>query len=870
MRRPPSWFRALLSLLPERFRREHGEEICELASRYAEGRSAPGRALVWARAGLDLLVVAARGRTGLFDGLVRDVRYGVRSLRRDLGFALFAVAIVGLGIGASVTVFSVARALLLRPLPFDDPDRLVFVSNGDFGRGQALSAISVQSGHVESLRASATQFVDVGGYHLFDREGDHTLHLAGGPVRATRLRVTDNFFDVLGVEPIVGRLFAPDEVLDESPPVILLTWPSWQRHFQGDPGVIGSSVRLDATSATVIGVLPASFDYTQIFAPGSRVDYVAPFPWSERSHRTGNTLAVIGRLAPGATLASAQAEAEAAVLPPGERINDFEPVVTPLREHLSGGYRPTVLLLSASVVLVMLMVCANLSNLLLARGAARERELSIRAAIGAERRRLVQQLLTESLMLAGAGTLLGVLLAVNGTRLLATLDLRIPMLGQTRVDATALVLAVGAAAAVALLFGVAPALRGTDVDPGESLQDGARGSSHGRGHSALRRMLVVSQVAMACLLLVASTLTARSLVHLTRTDLGYEPGGTIAMRIDPSQRFDDDEVRVRYLSDVLDAVRAAPGVRAAGLADMLPMAFNRRWDARAIDRSDERVFPYMRLVSEGYVEAMGLEVVEGRSLTADDGPDAPSVGLINEVLARALWGDDSPVGSRVRTSGREFEVVGVVRSTRQLSVDQEPGPEMFLHIRQLADHNAIHLIVRADRPTEDMVALTRAAVRGVDGRVPLDQVVALGAVVDSSLAPRRFLAWLLGSFAAFALALAALGIYAVVSYSVAQRRREIGIRIALGATSTLVVRHLVRDTLTMTALGLTAGLGLALAASGLIRGLLYGVAADDPLTLGAVALVLLSVAVAASWLPARRALAVSPVEAVSGEIGGRG
>ena len=824
---------------------------------------------MWLRAGADLVAVALRDRPRAGEALLRDLRYGLRSLRRDLALSLFAVTIVGLGIGASVTVFSVARALLLRPLPFDEPERLVFISNGDFGRGQALSAISVQSGHIESLRAMATQFADVGGYHLFDREGDHTLYLPAGPTRATRLRVTDNFFDVLGVEPVVGRLFGADEVLDDSPAVILLTHPAWLRHFSGDPGVIGSTVRLDQGSATVIGVLPPSFDYSEIFAPGSRIDYVTPFPWSERSHRTGNTLAVIGRLAPGATIESAQTEAEAAALPPAERVNDFHPVVRPLRDHLSGGYRQTVLLLAASVVLVMLMVCANLSNLLLARGAARERELSIRVAIGAGRRRLIRQLLTESLILAGGGTLLGVLLAVNGTRLLASLDLRIPMLGHTRVDGTALLLAAGSTAAVALLFGVAPALRGTDVDPSESLREGSRGSSDGGGRSALRRGLVVSQVAMACILLVASTLTARSLLHLLQTDLGYEPAGTIAMRVDPSRRFDSDEARVRYLAELLDATRRAPGVSAAGMADMLPMAFNRRWDARRPELPDDRVSPFVRIVSDGYVEAMGLQLLEGRVLGEADGLDAPSVGMINEELAARLWGDGNPIGSRMRTGAREFEVVGVVRSTRQRSVDQDPGMELFLPIRQLGDHNAIHLLVRGDPAAEDLTAVTRAAVRTVDPDVPLDQVVSLGAVVDGSLAPRRFLVWLLSGFAAFALVLAALGIFAVVSYSVTQRRREIGIRIALGATNERVVRRLVRDSLILTTIGLAVGLLLALLTARMLQGVLFGVEATDPITLGGVALVLSCVAAAASWIPARGALAVSPIEAVTGEVGTR-
>lgn len=863
MTRPPVWFRAFLALVPRDFRRRHGEEITHLAARYAEGRAWPGRTLVWARACLDLLAVAIRSRATLPEQLTRDVRSGVRSLRRDLGFTTFAVVMVGMGVGASVAVFSVARALLLRPLPFTEPDRLVWISNGEFGRGQALSSISVQSGQLEPLRTVSTQFADVGGYHLFDRAGDHTIRVGEASLRATRLRVTGNFFDLLGVHPVMGRLFAADEMLDDSPPVVLLTHAGWQRIFGGAPNAVGTEIELDERRATVIGVLPPSFGFTEIFAPGSRIDYVQAWPLTERSNRSGNTLGLIGRLAPGASIASAQAEAVALVR--SDLSNRFNPVVRPLRDHLSGGFRATVALLAASVLLVVLMVCANLSNLLMARGAARERELSVRAAIGADRARLIRQLLTESLLLSGAGAALGVGLAVAGTRFLAGLDLRIPMLSHTRVDGTVLLLTLVAAVGTGLLFGVAPALRGASQAPGAALSGGARGASDSRRQVGFRSTLVAAQVAIACLLLVASTLTARSLLHLADTDLGYDPEGRVAIRVDPTNRFETDAERIGYYSSVLDGVRAASGITAAGLSDLLPMAFNRRWDLRVVGRDDESWSPFMRIVSEDYTKAMGLEVVRGRGFTPADGPDATPVALINEVLAERVWQDESPLGSILATSGREYEVVGVVRSTRQLSVDQEPGLELFLPIRQIGDHRAVHLIVSGDRPPEDLTAIARAAVQEVAPTVPLDEVVALEAVVGSSLATQRFLAALLGGFAAFALLLAALGVYAVISYSVSRRRREIGIRMALGATSQRVVRRLLRDGVVMTGVGLGVGLVLSLAGAQSLQSLLYGIEATDPVSLAVVVAALGGVAIVASWIPARRALAIDPAEAVKGE-----
>jgi predicted permease len=852
-----------MSLLPRDFRRRHGEEIMQLAAHYAEGRGWLGRSWVWLRAAVDLVVVSASGRGSLTESVRRDLGTGVRSLSRDPGFALFAIGIVGLGVGASVTVFSVARALLLRPLPFTEPERLVWVSNGEFGRGQELSSISVQSGQLEPLREVATQFTDVGGYHLFDRDGDHTLQIGDVPERATRLRVTPNFFDVLGVSPLEGRFFVPDELTDDGPGVVVLTYGGWLRFFGGSRSAVGESVVLDGATATVVGVLPPSFDFTEIFAPGRSVDYVSPFPLTEGSNRTGNTLGLIGRLAPGASIASAQAEAEALVR--NDLTNEFDPVVRPLRDHLSGGFRPALSLLAASVFLVMLMVCANLSNLLLARGAARRQELSIRSAIGAGRGRLVRHLLTENLLLGLGGSALGVALAFWGTRQLASLDLPIPMLGQTRVDGTALALAVAAAVAVALLFGMVPALRATHADPGAALNEGARGSSDGRGATNLRHGLVVSQVAMACLLLVVSTLTARSLGQLAGTDLGYDPEGRIALRVDPSTRFADNASRLGYYSGILTRARATPGLNEVGLSDVLPMAFNRRWGFSVVGGSGEdRIYPYVRIVSDGYVGAMGLSLVRGRDLTADDDGASVRVALINDVLAERVWGGVDPLGAAFETSGQEYEVVGVVRATRQLSVDQAPGPEIFLPIRQVGDHSAVHMLIQGDRPPEDLAALARGAVREVDPSVPLDQVVTVESVVGATLSPRRFLVGLLAGFAFFALILAALGIYAVIAYSVSRRRREIGIHIALGATNQLVVGRMVRESLALTTVGLAVGIGASFLAAGILESQLFGIQATDPATLGGVAVLLTLVGALASWIPARRALAVSPVEAVRG------
>lgn len=887
MRPPPRWFRRILRLLPSRFRRSHGDAILDLAQEYAQERSTLGRALVWTRAALDVVAVAILGRLGHgasaatigpvatrrsphLETWIQDVRFGFRSLQRDAGFAAFALLIAGLGVGASVTVFSVAQALLVRPLPFHDPDRLVWISNGDWERGQHLSEISVQVAYLVELRNRAEQLDDVAGYHLFDADGDHALVESGEPRRVTRLRVTENFFTVLGVEPALGRTFSPEEAWDDGPRAVLLTHRFWAARFASDPGLVGRTVTIDGVPTSVIGVLPPSFDFGSIFAPGRRIDYVAPFPLSERSNRTGNTLALIGRLARGATPASAQSEAAAlaATLTQG-RLNGFDPIARPLREHVSGAFRPAVLVLMGAVGLVMLIVCANLSNLLLARGAVREREMAIRAAMGAPRRRLVRQMLVEALLLSGGGSACGLALAHLATGVIARLDVRIPLLGDARVDGAALTVALMTALATGIVFGVAPAIRITDPRLQEALKDSARGSSQSPRKGTLRSLLVLSEIALASLLLAVSSLMVRSFLHLLDVDLGYRAEHAIAVRIDPAARFASNAERVTFYSEILDEARTVPGVAAAGLSDILPMGFNRTWNLRAIDRPEaETVYPYVRVVSDGYVAAMGLSLVAGRDFGPEDGPDARRVALINEKTARTLWPSEGPLGRTVRSSGRDYAVVGVVRDTRQLSVDQAPGMEVFFPIRQLGDHSAVHLILRGDRSLEELTDAARARIRTVHPGLPLDEVVPIQGVVDASLAPRRFLVTLISGFATFALILASLGIYGVISYSVTQRRREIGIHMALGASAEAVRRRIVKDTLVLTALGLPVGLVGALLAGRFLRSLLFGVTPLDPVTYAAVVVLLGGVSVAAGYVPARRAATANPADVLSGDTPG--
>jgi predicted permease len=801
----------------------------------------------------------------LLRSIAGDLRAAVRVLRRDLRLTTFAVLSVGLGVGATVTVFSVVDALLLRPLPFRDARRLVWISNGD---RYDLSERTAQVQYVWALRRDSRALVDVAGYSEFYGVGDHSLTSgAGEPERITGVRVTRNFFALLGVQPLVGRQFTEEEAQDGSAKVVLLSHRLWTRRLASDPHIVGRALTIDGAPATVVGVLPPSFDFGTIFAPGRRVDFYSPFPLTEATNRRGNELALIGRLRPGATVDGAQREAtliaERARIE-GEarrRTNAFAPLVRPLRDHVSGTLRQALLVLTGGVGLVMLLVCANLSNLLLTRATTRERELALRLALGAGRGRLVRQLLTESLALAAAGAALGVLLAVVGTRVLAHApSLRLPLLDHVHVDATALLFALGAAVFTGLVFGVTPALRVSGVAVDEALKDAARGSSAGVRHEWTRSTLVVTEVALACALLVGAGLLTRSFVRVLDQDLGFRPERVVAMRIDPSRAFASQALRTAYYDEVLRAVRDAPGVDAAGLTDVLPMGFNRIWTiATERQAPPERLFQtYVRVVSDGYMRAMGVPLRAGRDFAASDDSAGPPVVIVSTALARRLWPVGNPLGRTLVVSGTPVTVVGVVDGLRYQAVEQEAGSDLYLPMRQTPDYDAVHVVARGTRPPTQFIAALRAALRPIDPTLPLTEVRTMQGIVDESVSPRRLVATLLAGFAVFALALASLGIYAVVSYGVTQRRREFGIRMALGASPHHLRSRVLGGTLRLATAGLCVGLLASWPLGRVLRGLLFGVTSTDPSTLSMTLAVLLIVAALAAYFPARRASRQNP------------
>jgi predicted permease len=704
------------------------------------------------------------------------------------------------------------------------------------------------------------------GFFNYYGSGNAPISENGETFRFTRVPVTCNFIPFLGVAPLVGRNFTDDECRYGAAPTVMLTEVFWRRHYNADRGIVGRTITINDAPVTVVGVVPASFDFPSVFSPGSRIEFFAPFPLSAETDRNGNTLAIIGRLAPGATIEGARTELASLgkeiteAHSSGER-NSIRPKVTALDERVNGRVRNALFVLSAAVLAVMLIVSANLASLQYARAISRRREHAVRLALGAARGRLIRQALTESLVLALAGGALGIGLAVAGTRLVAQLSaFAIPLLARVSVDATALGVALVVATLTGVLVGVLPAVHAPG-DVSETLKDSNRGSTRGGGHARVRSALVVTEIAAACVLLVSSSLLVRSFVRVLDVHLGYKPESAMTMRVDPPRRFDSLTVANVYFDEVVRKVRDVPGVTAASLGDLLPFGGDRSWGVAG----EGQVYPrgkvpeaFIRVVGTGWYKTMGIPLVAGRDFSDGDSPDAAPVVIVNETLAKTLWPDHDAVGQNIGRSGNLRRVIGVVGDVRHDALEKRMTSEMYLPMRQVRDYSAVNLVVRTDLPPPQVAQRVRAVLEPIAPAAAHNEWRPLQLLVDKVLSPRKFVVLLLGGFTAFALMLAALGIYALVSYGVSQRTAEIGIRMALGARAGDISAIVMRGTLALAALGMAIGVTASLAVVPTLRGMLFGVGWADPVSFIVAIGALLAVALVAGWLPAMRAARVQP------------
>jgi predicted permease len=801
-------------------------------------------------------------------GLTRDLRYALRAVRREPGFFAFAVLIIGIGVGACTAVFSVINPLMLRSLPFHEPDQLVWIANsGDPRNG--MSAVTSRTSNLRDFRNLSESFEGITGYNAFFGQGRYNLIGGGEPERLVGAGVARDFLEVLGVNPLHGRNFVAEEGVYNGRPAVILTNGFWRRRFGGDPTIVGTSININGTPTNVVGVLPHSFNFASIFAPSTHIDFLLPWPISDETDRQGNTTSVIGRLKPGVTVESAQAELDVIVAGLQEQYPDrwgLGAAVSPLQAKIAGAYRTGMVVLAAAAGTVMLIVCVNLSNLLLAKGPKRSREMAVRGALGASRFRMLRQLIVESVVLTFGGAAIGVGTAVGATRLVASsTGLNIPMLRMVSVDGQALLFTLGLAIVAGLVMGIVPALHATHAGGAAALNDLSRGSSAGKRSTRLREGLVIVEMAMACLLLVFAGLFLKSFRNLLDVELGFQPTNAVGWTLSTNRQFENIGEMTTFFDQVVQRVEAVPGVEIVGLIDALPLGRNRTWGTiRAPDAvydDDELQSAFTHIVDHRYLAAMQIPLVAGRNFTPDDNLDGPDVVILNESAAKGVFQGQDAVGRTARIIGRDWQVVGVVADVRHQSLEQTSGWQMYFPFSQIWDFQTVDMLVRSRLPVETLVPGVATALREIDSTMPTDEYQSLSAIVDRSVSPRRFILLLLSAFGGTALLLAALGIYGVLSYSVAERIPEIGIRMALGESGPQLRRRVVGKTMALAGTGVAIGAGLSFVGTRWIGALLYGVEPTDPFTFAGMAIILLVTSALAGYIPARRASKIDPTTA---------
>ncbi|MDQ6885910.1 MAG: ABC transporter permease [Gemmatimonadota bacterium] len=814
------------------------------------------------------------------DTLLQDLRYAIRKLLRTPGFTIVAVATLALAIGATTAIFSVVNGVLLKPLPFREPDRLVRVMSLHEGKAGPLSPLDFID-----LRDQSRSFAGVA---AFD---DGTVNLTGTslqPVRLNRATVGASFFALLGIQPQLGRAFTEGEDSQSAARVAILSDELWRGRFGSDRRVLGQTLTLNGNSYTVVGVAPPHFSFPQ------RAEIWTPLVFGkddiDPENRGAHYIAALARLTPMATVESASRDLKAIADRLTEQFprtnTSFSATAISLQERMVGNVRPALLAMMGAVVFVLLIACANVANLLLVRAASRETEIAVRTALGAGRGRLIRQLITESVLLSVTGAAMGAALASWAVDLVVAFGpAGLPRLQEVKVDGTVLAFTALVALVTGVLFGLIPAIHGSRPDVGQMLKENARGSSGRRGSGRVRNSLVVAEMALAVVLLVGAGLMIRSFVGLLHVDPGFRSEHVVTFNISlPDNKYPYDRQRHAFVDDVVGRLKRLPGTQDAAVVFGRPLAeinFRTVFDiaGRPKQPPGHGTPTEVRVASPDFFRAMGIRLVRGRSFDEQDRGGGPQVVMVNQEFVRRYFPSEDPLGKRITLGWSQDtaeasatvksvtlggEIIGVIADVKQFGLAADLYPMTYLPFSQ-ATIGTLSVVVRSTADPALVESSARAVVKAVDADLPIFGLQKMTDVVSESLAQPRFYTLLLGAFAGIALLLAALGIYGVISYAVSQRTRELGIRIALGATRQRVVRLVVGQGLALTILGVILGAGAAIWLTRLIASLLFGVSASDPLTFVAVSVVLLGVAVLASWLPARRAARVDPVIAMRAE-----
>lgn len=799
----------------------------------------------------------------------QDVRFALRTAAKRPGFALFAILILSLGIAANTTVFSLANAVLLEPLPYRDANRLMMVWEDASFIGFPMNTPA--PGNYAEWKARNHTFDDIAA--LAGRTLNLTSH--GEPTQVTAVAATSNLFSVLGVSPTIGRSFSAEEDQPGVAPVTVLSYGLWVRQFGADREVLDRQILLNDTKFTVIGVMPKGFVFPEREA---EMWVPAQFSSKELANHGSHYLRVVGRLKPEVSLVAANADlasiAKRLVEENPEENTNVGAYAMPLREYLTGESRLPILVLLSAVAFVLLIACANVANLTLARATGRRRELAVRIALGAGRRDMIRQLLTESLLLSTIAGIAGLLLSVWGFVVLKQLvPSGIAKIDQISLDWRLLVFTLVVSTLTGILFGLIPAIRGASIPVNETLKQAGDRGAVGAAGNRVRNVLVISEVALAVVLLSGAGLLIKSFFRMRGLDLGFRTDNVLVMETElPRPRYDEFARRTAFYDEVLARVTQIPGIKSAGYTTWLP--YTNRGGTRGFTiegkpqpKPGEIADANTRVISTEYLQTLGVPLKEGRLLERRDSAHSVAVMLINETMAKQFWPDQNPIGKRIKMGDYDSSqpwvtIVGIVGDMKQMGFDLPPRAEMYFPYQQQSFYSPGYLAVKTADDETLIAGAVRAAIWSVDKEQPIDGVMPLAELVNVDLAPRELQAKLLGGLAGFALLLAALGIYAVLSFSVAQRTQEIGLRMALGAAPAQVLRSILGEGMKLVVLGMLIGVMASLVLARLLGHLLFGLSVTDPQTFIGVGILLGAAAFAACYVPAQRATCVDPMVAL--------